>query len=193
MICMQKASLPQSQLFCAVLTADSVSWFKLQNATSVKPITTKSIAPSEGESSSQNVLTRNDSKWLNAHFTSLHFQMPVQLHIYGARPTSSADPTSGTAQGQSLPKAIAKAANAVTEDLCSPSAALIASTSSTGAHAYSAALLSYGLQHNISPKSRCKCWPRGTCSLKVCLSMSTLPDKLLSNATATPTDGNIVG
>ena len=129
---MQRASLAQSQLFCAVLTADSVSWFQLLSATSVKPITTISVAQSQGDASSQNALSHSDTDWLHGHFTSLYCQMPVQLHIYGARHVSSADAQTDTSKGQTLAKAVAKAVDVVTEDLCSPSAVLVAKSSSTG-------------------------------------------------------------
>ena len=60
--------------------------------------------------------------------------MPVQLHIYGARPVSSADAQTDTSKGQTLAKAVAKAVDAAIADLCGPSIVVVAKTSSSGAY-----------------------------------------------------------
>ena len=125
--------MAQSQLFCAVLTADSVSWFQLSSATSAKPISPEQIPTPDGQISlGQNELIKQDNDWLKAHFTTFYCEVPVNLHVYGVRPASTNDAQRGPVRLQPLEKAIAQAFHAVTEDLCGSSAVVVASASSSG-------------------------------------------------------------
>ena len=130
---MQRNSLAQRQLFCAVLTADSVSWFQLSSATSAKPITPE-YTPTPGAQASlgQNELMKHDNDWLKAHFTRFYCEVQVHLHVYGVRPAKKTDAQRGPVCSQPLETAITQAFDAVTEDLCGPSAVVVASASSTG-------------------------------------------------------------
>ncbi len=120
-------------LVCAVLTADSVSWFQLHNATKAKPIEAEVVRDAEaGNAAAQNALSELDSDYLNSRFTKVYCETCVKLHVYGVRSGAQSEPQSGSMPSQPLKTAIADATKTVTDDLCGPSTVLLASTSTAG-------------------------------------------------------------
>lgn len=133
-LCLQSSNVGNSQLYCAVLTADSVSWFQLLNATTVKPVTASTIEENSGkQSTAQNALTQQDSMWLSSAFTKVFCSMAVHLHVYGAE--SAVDQSSGRTQpapDQLYKLAITNAVAAVKDGLCGATTVLLASPSGQG-------------------------------------------------------------
>lgn len=123
-----------SQLHCAVLQSDSVSWFQLVDATTVNQIV-PSVFPdsSNKQSSAQNVLPQHDSEWLNTAFTKVFCSVAAQLHVYGA--DSGVDRSSGKKQSpldKLYKPAIATAIQAVKDCLCGASTLLQATPAGKG-------------------------------------------------------------
>ena len=124
----QRSGATPSELYCAVLTSDSVSWFHLRNATSAKQTEPEVINTEAGNAAAQNALSEHDSNWLNSSFTKVHCEIPVQLHVYGVRRDSQTD----SVPSQPMKVAIADAMKPVTDSLCGSATAMLASTSSEG-------------------------------------------------------------
>ena len=88
---------------------------------------------SDTHSTAQNVLTQQDSMWLDSSFTRIFCIIAAQLHVYGAG--SAFDQSGGPTQpvpDQLHKPAITNAIAAVRESLCGPSAVLLASPSGQG-------------------------------------------------------------
>ena len=124
----------KGQLHCAVLTADSVSWFQLLNATTAKQAIPSIIEDSSGrQCTAQNVLAQHDSAWLNNTFTKFFVSVAAQLHVYGA--DSGLNQSSGVTQSapdQLFKPAITNAVEAVKDGLCSATTVLLASPPGKG-------------------------------------------------------------
>ena len=133
-LCLQSSDVNNRQLYCAVLTADSVSWFQLLNATTLQPITASIIEESSGkQSTAQNALTQQDSAWLSSAFTKTFCSMAAHLHVYGADPAVDQSPgRTPPAPDQLYKLAITNAIMAVKDSLYSASTLLLASPSGQG-------------------------------------------------------------
>ena len=85
------------------------------------------------QSTAQNALTQQDSKWLDSSFTKVFCIITAQLHVYGAGPAldQSGGPTPPVPD-QLYKPAITNAIAAVKHSLCGPSAVLLASQSGQG-------------------------------------------------------------
>ena len=131
---MQELGQQKTQLYCAVLTADSVSWFQLVNATTARKAVPSVVeGPAGKQSAAQDILVQHDSKRLNAAFTKVFCSVVTQLHIYGAKsdvPQSHGHPTSPP--DRLFTAAISNAFKAVVDELCGSSIVLLASTADTG-------------------------------------------------------------
>lgn len=130
---MQRSGLGKNQLLCAILTADSVSWFQLHNATSAKPVEAQVLANGDiGNTAAHSSLLELDSKYLEATFTKLYFESTVKLHVYGVRPSAPAEAHIDSGPSQPFKAAIADAIHTAADDLCSSSTVLLAKAPSGG-------------------------------------------------------------
>ena len=128
---LQKSHDHSNQLHCAVLTADSVSWFQLLNSTTVKPLIPSIIDGSSGKQcTAHNALTQQDSKWLDTALTKVFCTITAHLHVYGA--DSAVNQSPGPTQPELFKPAITSALAAVKDSLCGASAVLLASPSGQG-------------------------------------------------------------
>lgn len=132
-LCLQELGLQKTQLHCAVLTADSVSWFQLVNATTARKAIPSIIEdPAGKQAAAQDVLVQQDSKWLNAAFTKVFCGVVTQLQVYGPNVSQSHRPSTSPPD-QLFTAAISKAVQTVADELCGASTVLLASTADTGA------------------------------------------------------------
>ncbi|DBA78226.1 TPA: hypothetical protein ACH3X2_008184 [Trebouxia sp. C0005] len=123
----ERSGLGKNQLLCAILTADSVSWFQLHNATSAKPVEAQVLANGDiGNTAAHSSLLELDSKYLEATFTKLYFESTVKLHVYGVRPSAPAEAHIDSGPSQPFKAAIADAIHTAADDLCSSSTVLLA-------------------------------------------------------------------
>lgn len=131
---LQKCGVQNSQLYCAVLQPDSVSWFQLLNATTADRVSPSVIEDSSSkQSTAQNVLAQHDSEWLNTAFTKVFCSVAAQLHVYGA----DSDANRSSRQkllppDQLYTPAITTAITAVKDGLCGASTVLLATPPGKG-------------------------------------------------------------
>lgn len=130
---MQRSGVGKNQPLCAILTADSVSWFQLHNATSAKPVEAQVIATEDiGDTAAHNDLLNLDSKYLETAFTKLYWESTVKLHVYGVRPSTPSEAQTDSGPSQPFKAAIADAIHTAADDLCSSSTVLLAKAPSGG-------------------------------------------------------------
>jgi len=130
-VCIQRSAVGKNQLFCAILTADSVSWFQLHNATSAKPVESLVIC-NGGDAAAHNDLLDLDSKYLDTTFTKLYLESTVKLRVYGARLSTPGEAQTDFGPSQPFKAAIADAIHTAADDLCSSSTVLLAKAPSGG-------------------------------------------------------------
>ena len=130
---MQRSGVGKNQLLCAILTADSVSWFQLHNATSAKPVEAQVIGNgSIGDAAAHSDLLNLDSKYLELIFTKLYWECTIKLHVYGVRPSTPGEAQTDSGPSQPFKAAIADAIHTAADDLCSSSTVLLAKAPSSG-------------------------------------------------------------
>ncbi len=123
----------KKQLLCAILTADTVSWFQLHSATSAKPVEAQVVANGDiRDAPAYNDLLNLDSKYLETAYTKLYWECTVKLHVYGVRPSTPAQAQTDSGPSQPFKAAIADAIHTAADDLCSLSTVLLAKSPSGG-------------------------------------------------------------
>ncbi|DBB11189.1 TPA: hypothetical protein ACH3X3_006641 [Trebouxia sp. C0006] len=127
----ERSGVGKSQLLCAILTADSVSWFQLHSATSAKPVEAQVIATEDiGDAAAHNDLLNLDSKYWETTYTKLYWESTVRLHVYGIRPGTPGQAQTDSGPSQPFKAAIADAIHTAAHDLCSSSTVLLAKSPS---------------------------------------------------------------
>ncbi|DBA76348.1 TPA: hypothetical protein ACH3X1_010059 [Trebouxia sp. C0004] len=127
----ERSGVGKNQLICAILTADSVSWFQLHNATSAKPVEPQIIGSRDiGDAAAQSDLLNLDSKYLEMTFTKLYCEPTVKLHVYGVTPSTPGEARTDSGPSQPFKAAIADAIQTAADDLCSSSTVLLATATS---------------------------------------------------------------
>ena len=130
---MQRSGVGKNQLLCAILTADSVSWFQLHSATSAKPVEAQVIATEDiGNAAAHNDLLNLDSKYWGTTYTKLYWESTARLHVYGIRPGTPGQAQTDSGPSQPFKAAIADAIHTAAHDLCSSSTMLLAKAPSGG-------------------------------------------------------------
>ena len=127
---LQKHGGQHSQIYGAVLTADTASWFQLINATTAKPCAPSTIGNTCSKvTGAQDAPVQHDSRWLSNNYTKVFCSVTVHLHVYGAKSSSA---QSVSAANQLFTQANNNSNQAAKDDLCGDTAVLIASTPDAG-------------------------------------------------------------